>query len=270
MCREFEAAWHSGSLDESACFHGHCPSLGQADVVCPSGFWGFRHIIAQPLSVGDGADAPSTIGVERQPRLALHLSTHPDLPVREEHVARLHDLLKGVDGRLETAVTRAESLDLLAQNEAQIVYFYCRAGVKEGRPWLQVGPPDEKGLTRSNLAHSEVRWFSPRPLVLLNAVQSATLSPETGRELYSGFIEVSQAAGLIAPDMTVLEPLAAQFADEFLRLFLLEQYPAGEALRRARLRLLQAGNPLGLVYTLYALPGLRLEQAFGWRGTAAA
>ena len=43
-----------------------------------------------------------------------------------------------------------------------------------------------------------------------------------------------------------------------------------EALRRARLRLLQAGNPLGLVYTLYVLPGLRLEQAFGWRGTAAA
>ncbi|MCA9875109.1 MAG: hypothetical protein KC441_15675, partial [Anaerolineales bacterium] len=260
LCPEFESAWHSGDpLHDSACFQGRCPSRGRTQVVCPSGFWGFRHVIAGPLSVGEAADAPASIGVAQQPRLALHLSTDPNFVGREAHAARLQGMMKGVEGRVKTAVTRAESLDLLAQNEAQVVYFYCHGGVVDGRPYLQVGPREEKGMTRGNLRQARVRWSRTRPLVFLNTVNTTSLTPESGRALLSGFVQIAQAAGLVAADITLLEPLAARFADEFLRLFLVEQYPAGEALRRARLRLLQEGNPLGLIYTLYALPGLRLE-----------
>jgi hypothetical protein len=270
LCPEFEMAWHKGlPLAESDCFQGRCPSRARPDVVCPSGFWGFRHFMAQPLSVGEETDAPMTIDMAQRPSLALHLSTNPALTLRDEHVGNLYDLLKKFGGQVRTAVTRAESLTMLTENEAQVAYFYCRAGVKEGRPWLQVGPLDEKGVTRANLARLNTNWSGVRPLVFLNAIQSASLTPETGRDLFNGFLESVGASGLIVPDMTALEPFATRFAEEFLRSFLLDRQPAGEALRQARLRLLQVGNPLGLIYTLYALPDLRLEQTAGWATTAA-
>src|SRR5262249_13897055 len=46
ICREFAAAFDGNKpLEESRCFQGECPSRGDDRVVCPSGFWGYRHFI---------------------------------------------------------------------------------------------------------------------------------------------------------------------------------------------------------------------------------
>ena len=62
-CPGFLAALAVGmGLEESACFRGQCPSRDDDSVVCPSGFWGFRHEIGVPLSVGEDDDAAVDLG----------------------------------------------------------------------------------------------------------------------------------------------------------------------------------------------------------------
>jgi hypothetical protein len=67
------------------------------------------------------------------------------------------------------------------------------------------------------------------------------------------------AAGVIGTEITVFEPLARAFAEACLRRFL-EGATLGAAVRGARLELLGQGNPLGLAYIPFALPGLRLQR----------
>lgn len=256
LCPTFlEALERELPLAECECFQGRCPSFRDEQVVCPSGFWGFRHAIGLPLPVG-GAGAAGTVAIGDQTRLCLHLSTDPNL----SHLAKHQAMLAGMmSGGVETAVSRQESLDLMAQNKAQVVYFYCHAGVVQDRPYVQVGSPTEKGMTRSNLLASRIHWTLPRPLVFLNAVNAtAAFTPEASRDLLTGFMETAGAAGLVSAEMTVFEPAATTFAEEFMRLFMVDRLPAGEAIRLSRLHLLGQGNPLGLVYNLYALPSLML------------
>jgi len=259
LCGTFLDAFKRGQpLAECDCFQGRCPSYNDEKVVCPSGFWGYRHVIGLPLPAGEES-VPTTIPMGQQPRLSLHLSTHPDLTPAQQHQFALTSMMNEASGEMETAVTRQESLDLMAQNKAQVVYFYSRAGVVRNRPYLQVGPPEEKGIARSNLHTSRIHWTLPRPLVFLNAINaSPAFTPDGSRDLLTGFMETAGAAGLISPEMTVFEQAATIFSEEFLRLFMVERLPAGEAMRLTRLRFLGQGNPLGLVYHLYALPSLML------------
>src|SRR5262249_19598552 len=54
VCREFmQMLEHGASADDLAqqpCITHGCPNRKNVNVVCPSGFWGFRHTIEQPLS----------------------------------------------------------------------------------------------------------------------------------------------------------------------------------------------------------------------------
>jgi hypothetical protein len=74
---------------------------------------------------------------------------------------------------------------------------------------------------------------------------------------------------VVGTEVTVFEPLATQFAEEFYAHWLDDTQPIGEAIRRARLRLLAAGNPLGLVYISYTAPYLRLAPTHAWETEAA-
>ena len=68
------------------------------------------------------------------------------------------------------------------------------------------------------------------------------------------------ASGVIGTEITVFETLAGPFALAFWRHALSGTIGVGEAIRRARLELLQAGNPLGLVYTPFVFAGTRIER----------
>ncbi len=256
LCPEFVAALQSDKpLEECACFQGNCPSYNDELAVCPSGFWGFRHFLGMPMSVKSAPDAPLKIGGSSPPRMAVSVSTDPNFKERLPHEQRLQQMGIG----WEHADSSDKALDMLKATESQIVYFYCHGGMSEkGFPYLSLGSKDGDWFTRGNLRSRRIRWQKIRPLVFINGCHTTQITPERALDFVSGFVETSGAAGVIGTEITIFEPIATQFAEECLRRFLFAGQTLGEAVRGARLHMLKSGNPLGLVYIPYALPGLKL------------
>ena len=80
-------------------------------------------------------------------------------------------------------------------------------------------------------------------------------------DLVQTFVETVGAAGVIGTEITIYEPLAVAFGEACLRRFM-DGTSIGEAVRQARLELLQQGNPLGLVYDVFAIASLKMVPAF--------
>lgn len=255
LCPEFlKALENDDPLEKCACFQGGCPSYEADLVICPSGFWGFRHYLGLPLSVKDSADVPPRIGGSSPPKMAVSVWKGDDFKERPSHEQRLQKMGVG----WEYADSRDEALDMLKATESQVVYFYCHGGLTDkGVPYLLLGDKGGDWFLRSNLRR-RVRWEKVRPLVFINGCYTTQLTPERALDFVSGFVQTSGAAGVIGTEITIFEPLAVQFAEECLRRFLFEGQTIGEAVRGARLHMLKNGNPLGLVYIPYALPSLKL------------
>lgn len=256
LCPEFLKALEGDEpLEYCACFQGNCPSYEEEFIICPSGFWGFRHYLGLPMSVKSAPDAPLKIGGGTPPRLAVSVSTDKNFVERPSHEQRLQKMGVG----WEYADSRDEALDMLKATESQIVYFYCHGGLTDkGFPYLSLGSTDGDWFTRGNLRARRIRWQKVRPLVFINGCHTTQITPERALDFVSGFVETSGAAGVIGTEITIFEPIATQFAEECLRRFLFEDQTLGEAVRGARLHMLKNGNPLGLVYIPYALPALKL------------
>ncbi|RMH00401.1 MAG: CHAT domain-containing protein [Chloroflexi bacterium] len=260
LCDAFVAALSAAEpLEQTDCFQGKCPHYDEDDVVCPSGFWGYRHQLGLPLSVAGAPDATAEIPVTDTLEMTVTVSLDPafkERPKHEQRLQKLHPKLKWL-----YADSRDEALNLLRQSHPHIVYFYCHGGVANGIPYLHVGPPNERGITRDNLRAKRIFWYpAPRPLVFINGCHTTALEPESAIDLVSGFIETSFAAGVIGTEITIFEPLAVSFAEAFMYRFLVERQSVGEAIRGARLQLLKEKNPLGLVYIPFALTALHLSR----------
>jgi hypothetical protein len=256
VCADFLAALDGEApLVESACFQGKCAHYDDDKVICPSGFWGFRHNLGLPVTVDEAPDTPVEIpGGDGPPSLAVSVSTDPNFVERPGHEQRL----QGMGFGWEHADERDESIDLMKKSSAQVVYFYCHGGLHDNLPYLSVGPPGSARITPSVFRRKRIRWRRVRPLVFINGCHTTQLTPERALNLVNGFVENAAAAGVIGTEITIFEPIAVQFGEAFFRRFLIEKESVGEAVRGARLEMLKSGNPLGLVYIPYALPGLRL------------
>jgi hypothetical protein len=244
-------------LEQSACFQGECPSLGQDTMICPSGFWGYRHRLGMPLSAA--TDAPPDITYQGSPRLFLGVWTGQDFRLRENHENNLKTLSSF---NWERAATRAQALDLLKSLKPHLVYFYCHGGwdKREKIPFILVGQTGERAITPDNLGWKGIWWKEPRPLVFINGCHTTALEPDKAIEFVQAFVEDANAAGVIGTDITVFEPLASCFAEECLKPFLAGA-DIGGAVRTARLALLKSLNPLGLAYLPFAVASLRLAQS---------
>lgn len=260
ICPQFLEDQKAGhNLADCTCFQGNCPSYGQTTVICPSGFWGYRHSIGMPISIGTGPDAPTHLIYRQKPRMAVGVSTDKELTRRAKHVQTLQDM--PIDW--EYSDTLNDTLTMLKNTEAQIVYFYCHGGLNHrGKPYLVLGDTDSDWFLRPLLRTEQIVWDKYRPLVFINGCHTAALEPEQAMELVSGFVETSQAAGVIGTEITIFETLATTFAESCFEQFLSEGKTIGQAVRHARLELLRQSNPLGLVYIPYVMPSLRLLQQF--------
>jgi hypothetical protein len=255
LCSGFLSALKQNApLEKSACFQGNCPSHGKTNVVCPSGFWGYRHSLGLPISVSTGPDAPTTIPASGQAKIAVNVSTDPNFRQRPLHEKNLQKMGLG----WEYADDRDEAVALMKKTESQVVYFYCHGGLSGTTPFLSVGLPSGPRLTRANLRAERIRWQKVRPLVFINGCHTTALTPEHAINFVSGFVEVSHAAGVIGTEITIYEPIAVAFAEACLYRFLIQRETIGEAVRGARLKMLKEGNPLGLVYIPYVMAGLKL------------
>jgi hypothetical protein len=66
--RVIEQGGNVGELQRTECFVDECPSRSDARVVCPAGFWGFRHRIEQPLLTPPIVDEDSDAATGGTPR----------------------------------------------------------------------------------------------------------------------------------------------------------------------------------------------------------
>jgi CHAT domain len=250
------------ALEDTACIRGNCPCRADPVTVCPSGFWGFRHRLGLPLSIApeefsetDAKASAIEITYDGRPELSVAVSPDPQFTLRQAHEEALRRLEPSP--RWHYADTRAETIALLREQRAHVIYFYCHGGTVNNIAYIQVGSREESGITPEALRAYGIRWLDVRPLVFINGCHTTALEPAQAINFVSALIENAAAAGVIGTEITNFESLAGTFAEECLQRFLAGT-ELGEAVRQARLALLRRGNPLGLIFIPFALPSLRL------------
>ncbi len=117
----------------------------------------------------------------------------------------------------------------------------------------------EAGALRQGLAErGQPLPSDERPLVFLNACGSGFVDPARMTFFPQSLLD-EKHLGVIAVETVVPDALAGRYAAAFYRL-LLAGRPLGVALVKARLFVLgQYGNPLGMLYALYANPDVKVQ-----------
>lgn len=249
---------------------GGCPYADRhrANVLCPYGFWGFRHTIEHPPSVPAGGRLSLEIPLLSDPaRAVAGFSPLLDPTLTERHVDRL---TRALGKRLTVApcYTTSALRDALATSELPIAYLYCH-GIRSplsvtgstAIPHLVLDdggtlrPQDLVGLRMG--AWSDDHWRVVRPLVFINGCHTAELTPEDLLSFVTAFVDVG-AAGLVGTEITMHQSLAAEAAELFFAEFAAGA-DVGSAIRTLRWRLLAKGNLLGLAYTPYCSSSLSLR-----------
>lgn len=261
LCPQFAAdVLGQAPLEVAQCFNGGCPHLGDASVVCPSGFWGFKHLLEQPMSVKAKA-GPIGAG-----ELVTELHVGPagaPLPAlmaisRELDQVVPHEREMRGEAAWQFAVkdTKAEvllNLQAAAQAHVPLVYFYCHGGRAGSQTWLGIGRGER--LVPGDLEAREIDWSGASPLVMINGCHTADLTPDDLLS-FNQVLAWCRAAGVIGTEIDVTESLARDFARGFFAQ-LAGGAAVGESIRRQRLSLLARFNPLGLAYTPYCSASLR-------------
>jgi hypothetical protein len=259
LCPAFLAARASdASLESAPCFEGRCPSVTTPQVVCPSGFWGFRHAIGIPVTSKWGPPAPLRSTYVGSPTLGM--AVFPGFKLLAAHQQRLAKERPGWT-MLDVADTYEEARAMLmAKARPNVAYFYCHGGVSAGNiPYLEVGGPGQLAPVSFRDQIFD-RYRAPRSLIILNGCETVALEPDRAMSLVSAFVDNVGAGGVIGTEITVNENLAWRFAETLLR-HIRAGEEIGRAVRLARLALLKEGNPLGLVYLPLVSADARLVEA---------
>ncbi len=240
-----------------------CPYSGSishnADLLCPSGFLGYRHDIEQLNS----ADRPVvTITAPSGSRVVIAETAYQiDRKALQGNVTGLRQAFARLPG---IEVAEAASKDLLKQlicTDLPVIYFLChgerpRAGSRE--TFLGIGnrehltPADFIGWVQDAFLSRQIRvWDQVRPLIFINACHSAELDPAALFNYIDAFVGMGHAAGVIGTEVKVSQQLAMEFARCFFDELLSPGVTVGMAMRHARLAFLAKGNLFGLDYTPY-------------------
>ena len=160
---------------------------------------------------------------------------------------------------------RDRLLAALRAADVDLVYLFChaRGGLADPKtkpPALELQEAADRppGLIRAAALAKGLR-LAHHPLVILNGCNTAAFSPDALSPFIRTLVRDCEAAGALGTEIPVFELLAGEAARQFLARFL-DGNEAGAALLDTRLDLLARGNPLGLVYTLYAAAELTLTQ----------
>ncbi|MBI4259983.1 MAG: hypothetical protein HY658_05400 [Actinobacteria bacterium] len=261
------ARWEEmAALDGS--WPDRCPhaEAHATNVLCPFGFWGFRHVIEQPPSTGQRGTLAGAITVSGDGLtfvLGRSLELDPALATahRERLGASLPDGATIVDCGSRDAVARA-----LADPDLELVYFYChgrREVLAEGMepvPYLEIGqaeklfPSDLQAWVQGEWPRDH--WKVVAPLVFINGCHTAELTPEGLVNFVDTFCGV-RALGVVGTEVSVHQAVAGEVAEMFFEQ--LKAQPVGEALRRVRLSMVAKGNMMGLAYTPFCSAALHLS-----------
>jgi hypothetical protein len=256
LCQTFKDSLSSGrDLIGEPCFKGECPNRDTNSIVCPSGFWGFRHAIGMPYPVLKGPEMATEIAYTDEPLMDIAFYQFAGLGGH-------FDRLAGLGFQTQRQSVREQTITMFQESKPQLVYWYCHGVLKDdSTPLLKIGTEAIPWyFDTSNFRANRIRWLNQRPLVIINGCHTTALSPDRALSFVKTFVEQVAAAGVIGTEITIFEPFAQAFSEIFIELFR-SGNDVGTAIRKARLRLLQQGNPLGLVYQPFTYAGLKLVKS---------
>jgi hypothetical protein len=237
-------------------------------------FWGMNHIIFREIVQQDrpGAFVQPAI-LTSLPRVGL--MTYRELPMVGENEAPFFEGLHE-DGRIHLFKLRAldptrkqeefrEFRDFWA-NEFDLAHVACHALYQEESPHLSyILLSDEFPIS---LRDMEIFLVDDKcnpliiqnyPLVILNACEAGNLNPLYTSSFARAFLSHG-ARGVVATECVVPDAFAADFAEKLYG-DLLAGKPLGESLLATRKYFFEEHrNPLGLLYSMYARPSIRLER----------
>jgi hypothetical protein len=236
---------------------------GELNILCPWGFWGLSTYLEQP------EDRPTGPIQARLSPMTCFAVAGPGLePLQARHLQRLHQSLGGGSIRTCTASSAADLAVDLAEDNVDVVYFYCHCGYEEGA----LGTGVDRYLQLQNysiMAQDVISWAQSRiwprdhwkrrpPLILLNGCHTAEYTARTLNSFVPAFIRWGNACGVVGTEITVHQTIADWIGES-----LLAKLWAGDAIARAmrdiRWQLLARGNVIGLGYTPYCLGDLRFS-----------
>jgi hypothetical protein len=246
-----------GFLAYNECLTKRCPHWDDGQVLCPSGFWGFRHRIEQPLPViGEvngltATDSPRAIDSGRPANVVLGVSLELDHETHHKELSQMASV------RIDLRKTRDDIGKGLQRTDAALIYFYCHGGRAGSDVWLGVGLRER--MYPTDLTYYKINWPAQHPLVFINGCHTVDVSPDDLLSFRNQFA-YCQAAGVLGTEIPVPEPLARAFGRGFMNRFLTHPYPqVGEAILAERLALLERCNVLGLAYTPYCSADLAIR-----------
>jgi hypothetical protein len=278
--REFNAPWQPCPLlerweeasDALTSYPDDCPFAAEhrINVLCPYGFWGFKHVIEQPPSPHRGVLA-TAIRAPARARVAVARSLALDEDVTEDHLAALRGSF-GDRFAIADCASRAELREALADPALPLVYFYCHGKWAElGEtslrvPYLEIGtadvigPNDFAAWSRDG-GWGEQHWREVSPLVFINGCHTVELTPE-GIVSFVEALAGMNAAGVVGTEISVAQEVASEIAERFYtQLAGATATSVGTALHRTRIDMLRKGNVTGLVYTPFCSMDLVLERS---------
>jgi hypothetical protein len=232
-------------------------------VICPYGFWGFKHIIEQPVQPGGKkAFEDLVLDIKLPDKPVLEMPVETGLLKQEEvHITNMKNLKFTVLDRKQDILSALNSKSQPAPPEPQIVYFFCHGGYDDRKnPMLAVGQNER---LRPMELDGKLDWQQSHGLVFINGCHTAELTPDALANIMWPFVN-GGAGGIIGTEITVDTYLACPFAVKFFDYFLSDdpktKHKVGEIIQEIRLEFLAMRNPLGLVYTPYCSADLHLER----------
>jgi hypothetical protein len=242
----------------------HRPSLGpggepSADApnpgrtVCPFGFWGARHKIAQPLA---GRSNQATVPTRRPSGQRGVTVGYFSFENAAEHVGRI--ALAAEPRHASTQSVAVLSGYLKARNDA-LIYLYCHGKAVDDEFLLQLGADEAAGeyLGASDLMFPNGRaWpgWAHGPFVVLNGCKTLQVQP-TSWHVLLGLLRQLGAAAVIGPEIEMFTTTAAKIGEAIVA-GALERVPLDALMMHLRRGLLRELNPMGLAYNVYAPSGL--------------
>jgi LysM repeat protein len=234
------------------------------NVICPYGFWGYEHIIEQPLSTYDDlASASDAILTGDEYVLSIGYTNDLEKIQRDKHIEQLK---KVMPARLDPE-TPADDRDKarLMLRAPKLVYFLCHGEKEGGQTYLSIGMHDNDAshqITANTLGNwrrhgiDRNAWKRTRPLIFINGCETADIRPGLALDLVSAFASL-RASGVIGTEVSVQTSTAYSAAESVFK-SLADGDEIGQAIRDMRWGLLKQGNVLGLAYTAYSLANLHI------------
>jgi hypothetical protein len=230
-------------------------------VACPRHVLGLRHQIEVPVQQHDDSLEPAAAtAVTSEPVVHVAIGVNDTLRDAETHIEAVTESIMGARAPAPSLAPVARDASafqaLLELTDVDLLYLFCHAlpssdGVPN--PYLLLATSADGVATKfaSSDLVAEPKLLH-RPIVILNACDTAGFDPRGVSRLVSNFVKAKGAGAVIGTEVSVLNELARRAGEVLVtELLRVPKRPIGQALAVMRRRLLAEYNPLGLVYTLY-------------------